>query len=382
MPDVLADLRRAFPAAEFGVYFNHAAVAPIATPVARAMREFLDECSRHGSAGFADWLALRETARAAAAALVGGDPSEIAFTTSTSQGLLLVAEGLELRPGDRIVVIEDDFPANRIPWERQRRRGAEIVVVARRQGRVPVAALLDAIDERTVLLALPWVLYDNGYRIDLPALGAALRSVNAGRARPVRLCVDAIQGLGAFPLDARACGIDFLSADSHKWMLGLEGIGLFWCRRELVTSLDAPQLSWWSLARPFARWEPGAPWQPDARRWEYACLPTVGLHGLAAALAMLNATGPERMARRILELTGALADGLRERGWELLSPLGAETERSGIVTARRPGGRVEDDLSALARAGVQATPRGGGIRFSPHAWNTLDEVGRVLEALP
>jgi cysteine desulfurase / selenocysteine lyase len=438
LPDVLAHLRAGFPVSELWVYFNHAAVSPVAGPVQSAVAEFLAEASRQGSIGFAGWLARRERARARAAALIGADPAEVAFTTSTSQGLLTVATGLRLEPGDQIVVVEDDFPANQIPWFRQRRRGVELIVVPRRDGRVSVESLLGAITPRTRVIALPWVLYDTGFRLDLPALAAGLAEVNAGRTpwaaqssasaglstergapgshpasdpdggpdsgerarsvagngsfggadphRRVLLCVDAIQGLGAFPLDVHTAGIDFLSADSHKWMLGLEGIGIFFCRRELVAILDAPMTSWWSLAEPFARWTPESPLHADARRFEYACMPTACLYGLDAALGMLAEAGSERIGARVLELTGRLAAGLRERDWTVHSPMGASSpsrgERSGILSASHPRLPAAEVVARLEQRGVSVTARGPGVRFSPHGWNTSAEVDTLLERLP
>ncbi|HZL99671.1 MAG TPA: aminotransferase class V-fold PLP-dependent enzyme, partial [Planctomycetota bacterium] len=246
MPDTLSPLRAAFSGLGPLVYFNHAACAPLARPVVEAIAGFAEEGARQGSLGFRSWLERRERARAAAGRLLGASTGEVAFTTSTSQGLLTVAEGLDWRAGDRVVVLEGDFPANRIPWHRLARRGVQVTVVPRRQGRIDAAAVLGAVDRSTRLVAVSWVLYDNGCRLDLAALGAGLAALNRGAERPTLLCVDAIQGLGAFPMDVERWGIDFLSADSHKWLLGLEGIGLFYCRRSRLPELDSPWLSWWS----------------------------------------------------------------------------------------------------------------------------------------
>lgn len=386
MNAALAELRAAFPVAEFWIYFNHAAVAPVALPVERAVAEFLAQARRDGSAGFAGWLARREQARRSAAALLGARPDEVAFTTSTSQGLINVAEGLALEPGDEIVLLEDDFPSNQIPWWRQARRGARLVPVPRdADGRVTPGALLARVGPRTRVVAVSWVAFDRGQRLDLAALGAGLAERNAQAAaaggRRALLCVDAIQGLGAFPLDVRACGIDFLSADSHKWLLGLEGVGLFFCRAERLAELDSPLTSWWSMAEPFAPFRPGAPLQPDARRFEYACLPTAALFGVEAALRLLLDAGQPAVERQVLELTDRLAAGLAGRGWELLSPRALPGDRSGIVTARPPDGDARAAVERLLARRVQAVERGGGVRFSPHAWNTAAEVDRALEAL-
>lgn len=382
MSDALAAFRRAVPAARSGVYFNHAACAPLPEPVVAAVEGFLHEARQQGSVDFAGWLALRERARERAAALLGARPAEVAFTTSTSQGLITVAEGLALAPGDRIVVVEGDFPANLIPWYRQRRRGAEIVVVPRRDGRAPVADLMAAVDGRTRVVAVPWVLYDNGYRLDLQELGAALAAHNARAATAALLCVDAIQALGAFPLDVRACRIDALAADSHKWMMGLEGIGLLYCRAEVLPALDPPLVSWWSLEQPFGPWTPDAPLHADARRFEYASLPTLALFGLHAAMGLLLETGPDRIAERVLALTAGLADGLAARGWRVHSPRASDGERSGILTASHPALPAPDVVARLGEAGISVSARGAGVRFSPHGWNTEEEVARVLERLP
>ncbi len=388
MDDALSDLRAAFPVAELWIYFNHAAVAPVALPVEAAVAGFLREARDHGSAGFAGWLTRREEARAHAAALLGGKASEVAITTSTSQGLLTVAEGLRLQPGDELVVLEDDFPANRIPWWRQERRGARVVPVPRRGGRVTPGVVMARVGPRTRVVAVSWVLYDNGFRLDLAALGAAIAARNEAAAREGRgacetlLCVDAIQGLGAFGLDVEACRIDFLAADSHKWLLGLEGVGLFWCRASRLAELDGPLVSWWSMQRPFEPWSPDAPLQPDARRFEYASLPAVGIHGVEAALRLLLDAGMEAVSRQVLALTARLARGLSDRGWELLSPAADDAERSGILSARHPSRPAREVVERLLAARVQVTERGGGVRFSPHAWNSADEVDRLLEALP
>lgn len=375
MTDLLAELRTQFPVADSWIYFNHAAVAPHSLRVDRAVRRFLDDALGNGSTGWEHWLQERETARAAAARLLGAHPREVAIVTSTSQGLLTVAEGLQWSPGDEILVIEDDFPANQIPWWRQERHGAVVRVVKRREGRVPVEDVLAALTPRTRLVAVPWVLYDNGFRLDLVELGRALAD------HPALFCVDAIQGLGAFPLDVREAGIDFLSADSHKWMLGMEGIGVFFVREGVLDQLDSPFVSWLSIEDPFGPWTPGKPLLPDARRFEYAALPTMEIFGLAACLELLLEVGPERMGPRVLELSRQLSDGLAGLGWRVLSPDGPDSERSGIVLAAPPHAEAGAWVAALEAARVSVVPRGAGVRFSPHAWNTAEEVERLLTLL-
>jgi cysteine desulfurase/selenocysteine lyase len=377
MTETLSDLRACFPVSETWIYFNHAAVCPLATPVARAVESFLADAVANGSTGFRTWDAKRASARRQIAALVGCREMDVALTTSTSQGLIAVAEGLPLASDDEIIVIEDDFPANRIPWFRQEKRGARIVEVPRDvAGRVTSEAILERVNDRTRILAIPYVLFDNGYRIDLEAVGRGLGD------HPAWFCVDAIQGLGAFPMDMAGWRIDALSADSHKWMLGTEGIGLFCVRAERLDELDSPLVSWFSMAQPFAPWQRGAPLREDARRHEFASLPTALVFGLDACLELLLSTGVDAISQQVLALTDALVEGLTARGWEVRSPRGEPARCSGIVSAAPPTGSPDEAVAALEAAHVSVTPRGGAVRFSPHGWNTLDEVGSLLERLP
>lgn len=356
-------------------------MCPLALPVAAAMERFTADAVHNGSTNWRDWGAAREAVRHDAATLLGCTADEVALTTSTSQGLITVAEGVALEPGDEILVVQDDFPANQIPWFRQERRGARVVVVPRPAGddgvrRVSTEAILERVTERTRVVALPWVLFDTGQRLDLGRVGAALAD------HPALFCVDAIQGLGAFPMDMAALGIDVLSADSHKWMLGLEGAGLFACRAELLDRLDGPFQSWLSVVDPFGPYAPGKALLPSARRFEYAALPTIAVYGLGAALRLLLDTGLEAISGRILELTAQLGAGLEARGWQLLSDLSDPARRSGVVSARPPGLTAEAANEQLEARQVSVAARGGGVRFSPHAWNSPDEMDAVLERLP
>ncbi len=373
----LARLRAAFPVAERWIYFNHAAVAPLASPVADAVAAFLEEAQTHGSTGWRSWLEQREVARRKTATWLGADADEIAFTTSTSQGLISAAEGIPLSEHDEILVIQDDFPANHIPWFRQERtRGARVVVVPRVEGRVPVEHLLAHVTGRTRIVAVPWVLFDNGFRLDVAAIGRALAD------HPAWFCVDAIQGLGAFPLDVHEARIDLLSADSHKWMLGMEGIGVFYCARHRIEALDTPLFSWTSVEDAFTPYRRDKALLPDARRFEYGALPTMEIHGLDACLDLLLEVGMDVTADRILLLTARLASGLRDRGWTVHSPWGTDTARSGVLTASHPHRDAAALVDELERLGISTAPRGAGVRFSPHAWNTPEEVDRLLELLP
>jgi len=375
--DDLAALRDLFPVTKNWIYLDHAAVGSLSLPVAGAVRAYLDDVSRNGCVNYLAWEATIEEARSRCAALIGCDAAEIALTSSTSEGANIVAKGLGFEPGDNIVVPDMEFPANHCPWKDLEQDGVALRVVPLSKGRVPVEDILDRVDSRTRLAAVSSVAYHNGCRIDLPALGQALGD------RGVPLYVDAIQSLGALPLDVRECGVSFLSADSHKWLLGIEGAALFYCSREMLDRIRPPFVSWRSVENPFEFHSPEMKLAGTARRFEYGAYNTGGIHGFNAALKVFLDAGMDRVTRRVLGLADRLAAGLGEKGMEILSPRG-ENERSGIVTFRYPG--PERDYAALCEElkarKVVVSARGGGIRVSAHFYNNEDDVGAFLEALP
>ncbi len=217
----LESYRREFPITEKYAYLDHAGVAPLSNRVKDAVTSFLAESLEGGAFHYPVWARRIMDARQACAALLNARPDEIAFVRSTSHGLSLVAEGLEWKRGDNVLIYEKEFPSNIYPWQNLGRKGVGTRIIPSREGRIVLDDIERLIDKRTRLLSLSSVQFTNGFRSDLKAVS------NLCRGRGVLFCVDAIQSLGVLPLDVKDCGIDFLSADAHKWLLGPEGIGVF-----------------------------------------------------------------------------------------------------------------------------------------------------------
>ncbi len=208
--------REEFPVTENLIYLNHAAVAPLPRRTARAMQELADDALQFGSLHYDRWLDAYEGLRVAVARLIGAHRSEIALVKNTSEGISMVAQGLTWHPGDRIVAFREEFPANYYPWlrlEGTKRCTVDWLSVADPLEKIEIACT------GAKLLAISFVQYFSGFRADLKAIGEICRRHRCF------FFVDAIQGLGAFPLDVEACHIDALAADGHKWMLGPEGCG-------------------------------------------------------------------------------------------------------------------------------------------------------------
>lgn len=370
-------LREIFPVTRKWAYLDHAATGSLADPVFEAVTGHLQDFSQNGCANFPDWEETIEETRRRCATLVGAAPGEIAITKSTSDGAIIVARGLAFERDDNIVIPDMEFPANYCPWKDLEQDGVHCRIVPLKNGRIEIDDLLAAVDERTRVVALSSVAYHNGFRIDLKAVGEALHT------RGVPLYVDAIQSLGALPIDVDACRISFLSADSHKWLLGMEGVGFFYCRQDMLDAIRPPFVSWRSMKEPFDLHAAEMTLAPTARRFEYAAYNLAGIYGFNAALDLLLGIGIEQIEERVLALTDRLATLLARRGLEILSPR-TRGAASGIVTFRYKDRAV--DYSALSkdlkRKGVVLSARGGGLRAAPHLYNNDEDLDKLMEALP
>jgi cysteine desulfurase/selenocysteine lyase len=381
----LAQARELFPVVHRRVYLDNAAVAPLPTPARQAMERQMQEMNELGPAvNLDDWIAPLDRVRATMARLVNASPREIAFVKNTSEGLSFVARGLAWRPGDRIVGFECEFPANVYPWLALRPLGVQVDLL-------PGAALgdLDRLAPAlrgAKLLAVSSVQFLSGYRAPLEDLGALCRELG------VWFVVDGIQSLGAFPLDVRRAGVHALSADGHKWLVSPEGAGFLYLDPELMAALTPPEAGWLSVAgwddlgRAAALAAAGAPlpWRPDATRFECGALNRIGLLGMGAAVEMLLGVSVEAIAQHVLALGHFAVAGLRELGCEVLRlapDAGQPGRRSGINTFRHPGRPAETLVSRLREAGILCAQRQGWTRVSPHLYNTLEEIERLLDVL-
>jgi selenocysteine lyase/cysteine desulfurase len=371
-PTALRDL---MPVTRRWAYFDHAAVAPLSARAQTALAEWAADFTENGLAHYSRWLSRIEEVRRLAARLLHADPLDVAFIKNTSDGIGIVAEGLDWHPGDNVVTTEDEYPANLYPWLNLATQGVELRRVPGRDGRVSLDDLLAAMDSRTRLVTISWVEYATGFRNDLDAIGAACRQ------RGVLFFVDAIQALGVFPLDVSRSPIDFLAADGHKWLLGPEGAGLFWIRRDLVDRLHPVGVGWHSVV---GAWDFSAidfRLKPNAGRWEGGSLNVAGITALGASLELLLEIGVDALSRRILDLTDRLCDQVPRSGWTVYSPR-RDTERSGIVSLVAPANRQPAAVvRRLRQQGVVVNNRAGRLRVSPHAYNTFDEVDRLVQLL-
>jgi len=362
------------PVTERWAYFDHAAVAPLPEPSTDALIGWSRDAAQNGDTGWNSWDRQVEETRSLGARLIGAHPDEIALVRNTTEGINLVAEGFAWQPGDNVVLPDDEFPSNQYPWMHLADRGVEARRVKVDSGRLDLDRLEAACDGRTRIVAASWVSFSSGWRNDLDRLAEIAHRHGA------LLFVDAIQGLGVFPLDVGNTPVDFLAADGHKWLLGPEGAGLFYLRRERLQRLRPIGVGWNSVAgaHDFSRIE--LDFKPSAARYEGGSQNMAGMIALGASLKLLLRYGTQAIAERVLEITDLACPRLAQIGAAIASDRTA-AHKSGIVVFEMPGRDPQGLLETCRREGVALSCRNGRLRISPHAYNNADDVDRLVAAL-
>ncbi|OJH40610.1 aminotransferase class V-fold PLP-dependent enzyme [Cystobacter ferrugineus] len=362
--------RSEFPIVREQLAFNHAGVSPTSQRAANAIREWSEDLLLHGVRYERGWEARTEATRALAARIIGAEPEEIAFVRNTGHGLGLVAEGLDWRPGDEVAVAASiEYPSNVYPWLHLRDRGVNVREIEPREGGVTPEAVAAAITPRTRLVAVSSVQFASGHRTDLEAIGALCE--RAG----VLFCVDGIQSVGCIPVDVKKCRIHFLSADSHKWMIGVAGIGFFYVDRNVLPRVRPVLVGWRSTTDAWNFNQSHFELRPDARKFEEGSHNYAGIYALHAALGLLLEVGVDAVAARIRELLVHADAELRALGCDT----GPTPEhRAGILTFLPPRGDVTALAAHLSENLVSFSLRRGRIRLSPHFYIQPAEVDRVV----
>jgi selenocysteine lyase/cysteine desulfurase len=321
---------------------------------------------------------IRET-RELLARLIGADLGEVALVGPTSLALSFVAGGLSFRKQANVLVYYDDYPSNVYPWMALAEKGVEVRLINIKQlGRIRDIDVLGQVDENTALVALASCHFISGWRIDHDGIGRALRE------RGILFCLDAIQTLGAFPMNVEH--VDFLAADAHKWMLGPCAAGVLYVRKEVQDLLDPIVLGWHNVRCPDFVAQDSIIHPPDARRYEAGSLNLPGYVGLRAAVELLLELGIENIAAELVRKTNWVVPRLRELGWEVLGDGAPESHRGGIVSFRRDDVDLSRVHAGLTRENIVTslrTDREGRhfLRLSPHCYNTDAELNAAIEVL-
>ncbi|MGD8547621.1 MAG: aminotransferase class V-fold PLP-dependent enzyme [Thiohalophilus sp.] len=363
-----------FPLQEDLIHLNHAAVGPWPQRTVNAVTQFAQENSQRGSLHYPKWVETENRLRQRLGRLINAAADDIALVKNTSEALSMVAWGIDWQPGENVVISDEEFPSNRIVWESLKSRGVEVREVALHDNLTsPAAALIAATDAQTRLLSISSVQYASGLRMDLNTLGKHCR------AHDILFCIDAIQSLGALRFDVQSCGADFVMADGHKWMLGPEGLAMFYTHPGSRERLRLFEYGWHMVEHSgeFDRRE----WEPahSARRFECGSPNMLCTHALNASLSLLEEIGLDCIEEQVLANSQHMFDLI-----EYLDNLELVTDNSpeqyaGIVTFRHRSIPAEKLYRQLMDQRVLCAQRGGGIRFSPHFYTPWTKIQQALQ---
>ncbi len=370
----IAKARENFPYLKHGkIYFNHASTGPLCTPVLKNIQKVLYEKSETNIDEYRGLLSIMAETKNDLAALINSKPERIAFVDNTSNGINVLATGLKLKKGDRIILNDLEFPANVYPFLNMKRFGVEVDFAKSHDGIVNAEDVIELIKPETKVISISQVQFLTGYRADLEKIGRVCRE------KGIIFSVDAIQGLGAVRLDVERDNIDFVSAGSQKWLLGLQGLGFIYVSQKLQDIMQQDNVGWLSVADAWNLLHYDLTLRKTADRFQGGTLNSVGIYALNASMKFFKQFGFDEIEKKVIENSTYLIDKLEEAGIKPVLSGCDKRNIAGIVSFIHQ--ETQKLFDSLARENIHCAVREGYVRFSPHFYNTDDEVDRVVSEL-
>jgi len=361
------DIRKEFPVTQNSTYLNSAAAGPLSRETMAAATEYYQQMMNDGDVHWDEWLEKREDVRRKVAALINAEPDEIALTTNTSSGMNVIIDALETH--GEVISCDLEFPVSTLPWMNRR---IPVHLVNSVAGAVEIDDIRAGMNVRTGIICMSHVQYSSGFRVDLEELGSA----KGGHA----LVVNAAQSAGVFEIDVKRMKIDALAATGHKWMLAGYGSGFVYLSLELLERSKPRAIGWLSVEDPYGDRNNEIHLRHDtAARAELGCPHFAGIFALGASVDQIERIGIKAIEARALQLNQFLTARLIESGWQVLSPIADERNRSAetLVAVDDPAGVV----AMLAEQKIFVTKKPQGIRVATHFFNNEADIERLVEAL-
>ncbi len=365
-----------FPQPEDLIYLNHAGVAPWPSRTATAVNLFAEENVLTGAMNYPAWVKKENELRRQIQSLINAPSADdIGLLKNTSEALSVVACGIDWHAGENVVSTDQEFPSNRIVWQAQKRHGVEFREVHISNAQDAEQALMSACNKNTRIMAVSSVQFGSGFKLNLARLGEYCHTHN------IYFCVDAIQSIGAYAMDVQQIHADFVMADAHKWMLGPEGIALFYCSERVRERLTLRQFGW-HMVEDYTNYDT-KDWQiaASARRFECGSSNMLGIHALSASLSLIEEVGIAIIEHKIRQNVDDLMENLELKSRiRLLTPRDA-ARHAGIVTFIIDGVDMARLHRKLLENNIICAHRMGGIRFSPHFYTGQEKIYKALEIL-
>lgn len=370
----LNDIRTLFPYIKNDIiYFNHAATGPFSTLLVNAINKILKEKSERNIDDFNSFKDVAVETKSILASMLNTVPERLAFTDNTTNGLNFLAQSIQWKKGDRILLNDIEFPANVYPFLNLKRIGVEVDFVKSDNGKVTADMIIDAIKPGTKLISVSYVQFLSGYRIDLEKIGKHCKD------NDIIFSVDAIQALGAVKLDVEKSNIDFLSCGTQKWLLGFQGLAFIYLNEKLQRKIIPANIGWLSVNNAWNLLDYQIDLKTTADVFQGGTINALGVYALNASLKLFNDFNFNEVEKRVLENSKYFLTKLASIGINGLLLNSNESELAGIVTFK-----IKDPdlvVKKLEQNKIICSQRVGMIRFSPHFYNIFDEIDRVVDVL-
>lgn len=370
----LNDIRTLFPYIKNDIiYFNHAATGPFSTLLVNAINKILKEKSERNIDDFNSFKDVAVETKSIIASMLNTVPERLAFTDNTTNGLNFLAQSIQWKKGDRILLNDIEFPANVYPFLNLKRIGVEVDFVKSDNGKVTADMIIDAIKPGTKLISVSYVQFLSGYRIDLEKIGKHCKD------NDIIFSIDAIQALGAVKLDVEKSNIDFLSCGTQKWLLGFQGLAFIYLNEKLQRKIIPANIGWLSVNNAWNLLDYQIDLKTTADVFQGGTINALGVYALNASLKLFNDFNFNEVEKRVLENSKYFLTKLASIGINGLLLNSNESELAGIVTFK-----IKDPdlvVKKLEQNKIICSQRVGMIRFSPHFYNIFDEIDRVVDVL-
>ncbi|OGU54567.1 MAG: hypothetical protein A2V66_02735 [Ignavibacteria bacterium RBG_13_36_8] len=366
-------MRNHFPILKAGkIYFNHAAIGPLSDLVIRRLNKYIELRSTGEIENYPTQLEASKSAKEKLSRMFNTKPDRFSWIDSVSNGMNVLAQGIDWETGDRIILNDIEFPANVYPFLNLKKEGVEIDFAKSRNGKVDVEDIEKLITPKTKLVSISLVQFLSGYRTDVVAISELCKKHN------VIFSVDAIQGAGAVQVDIQKSQIDFLCVGSHKWLMGLQGSSFFYISEELQERLTQKFVGWLSVVGGWDFTNYNLVLKSSAERFQNGSLNVIGIVALDESLNLFESIGMESIERRVLDNTEYFISELKGIGADVLMSSVPRKNLSGIVSVRHDSQKVFDEL---LKKNIYFSLRMGILRFSPHFYNTKEEIDSVVEEI-
>lgn len=368
------EVRQLFPHLQTGkIYFNHASIGPLASPIVQKLNDYLFERSVSPIKNFNTFVRASIGAKELLGKLINANPKRIAWVDNVSNGLNVLAQGLEWKSGDRIILNDLEFPSNVYPFQNLKSYGVEIDFVKSRDGKILLEDLEKAITPKTKMLSISAVQFLSGFRAELKSIGELCRKYN------IIFAVDAIQAVSAVNIDVEEMKIDFLAGGSQKWLMALQGLSYIYLTEELQNRINQKHLGWLSVKNPFDMLNYEQDLNDNADRFQNGTMNAIGITALYESLKLFNSFGFENLEKSVIENSVYLIDKLNELGITPFVNSDDKSILSGIVSFKTENS--QQLFEELNDQNILGELREGYIRFSPHYYNTKEEIDIAVRTL-